>query len=284
MKTKILSANELEEYIDKHEGSKCAVIYFGNINAVKLHNAVPIIVSDVSVMDFDEIEDYDSYFSEAGRIAEFIAGADSSAEIICVDECGQDISSACAAAVEEYYNNNAINVFSDYRFSPNQVIYNKLLNALYRVGEKERDNRFHYIFAQEYDDVVFRLIDFYGKDSKELYDFFDFAEKVTSDRYGKGGVHFAEIIEDRKNYTLGNDVPTKCTDDIFEYRELLRVYLEQCGLSEEEAFELSEKVRMGFFYKKTFSHPLIPVYVTKWFSKVKYLPSVKRLLKNTQQL
>ena len=279
MKTKILSANELEEYIDKHEDSKCSVIYFGSISAVKFRNAVPTIVSDVSVMDFNDIKNYNSYFPEADRLADYILRTDCEAEIICIDEHGQNVSSACAAAIEEYFNNKAVNIFSDYRFCPNQVIYNKLLNAMYRVGHKERDNRCHYIFAQKYDDAVFKLIDFYGKDSKELSDFFDFTEKISSDRYGSESVQLAEIIEDRKRYALGS---VRCSNDIFEYRELLREYLEECGLSEDESFELSENVRMGFFYKKTFSHPLIPVYVTKWFSKVKYLPSVKRLLKNTQ--
>ncbi len=77
-------------------------------------------------------------------------------------------------------------------------------------------------------------------------------------------------------------------DKVFAYRELLREYLVDCGLNREEAFELSERVRKGYYYEKggrhpqRFSHPEIPKDVTDWFGKVKYLPSVRRLLEDEQ--
>lgn len=69
-------------------------------------------------------------------------------------------------------------------------------------------------------------------------------------------------------------------DNIFGYREILNKYLCDCGLSKKEAFQISEKVRKGFFYKKKYSHSKIPQDVTDWFSSVEYLPSVRRLLKD----
>ena len=66
-------------------------------------------------------------------------------------------------------------------------------------------------------------------------------------------------------------------DNVFGYRELLTQYLCECGLPKEEAFCLSEKVRKGYFYNKKYTHPKIPEYVTDCFSKVKYLPSIRRL-------
>lgn len=78
-------------------------------------------------------------------------------------------------------------------------------------------------------------------------------------------------------------------DKVFAYRELLRDYLEDCGLSKKEAFELSERVRKGFYCEKgikhpqRYSHPKIPKEVTDWFAKVRYLPSVRRLLENEQK-
>lgn len=72
-------------------------------------------------------------------------------------------------------------------------------------------------------------------------------------------------------------------DNIFGYREILTKYLCDCGLSNEEAFQISEKVRKGFFYKKEYKHSKIPQGVTHWFSSVKYLPSVRRLLDDEQE-
>lgn len=78
-------------------------------------------------------------------------------------------------------------------------------------------------------------------------------------------------------------------DKVFAYRELLRDYLVDCGLSKKEAFELSERVRKGYYYEKgarhpqRYSHPKIPKEVTDWFGKIKYLPSVRRLLEDEQK-
>ena len=72
-------------------------------------------------------------------------------------------------------------------------------------------------------------------------------------------------------------------DNIFGYRELLTRYLCDCGLPKEEAFYISERVRKGFMYNKKYEHPKIPKDVTEWFSSVKYLPSVRRLLEDERE-
>lgn len=72
-------------------------------------------------------------------------------------------------------------------------------------------------------------------------------------------------------------------DNIFGYRELLTKYLCDCGLSKEDAFYISEKVRKGYFYNKEYEHSQIPKVVTNWFASVKYLPSVRRLLEDEQE-
>ena len=69
-------------------------------------------------------------------------------------------------------------------------------------------------------------------------------------------------------------------DNIFGYRELLTEYLCDCGLSKEEAFSISDRVRKGLFHNKKYEHPEIPKAVTDCFSSVKYLPSVRRLLED----
>ena len=72
-------------------------------------------------------------------------------------------------------------------------------------------------------------------------------------------------------------------DNIFGYREILTKYLCKCGIPTDEAFQISERVRKGFFYKKEYKHYKIPQDVTDWFSSVKYLPSVRRLLDDEQE-
>ena len=44
---------------------------------------------------------------------------------------------ACAAAIKEYYEHNGISIFADYRYYPNQLIFNKVLDAL-RESDSER--------------------------------------------------------------------------------------------------------------------------------------------------
>lgn len=45
-------------------------------------------------------------------------------------ETFQSCSTACAAAIKEYYNKNGISIFVDYRYYPNQLIYHKVFDVL----------------------------------------------------------------------------------------------------------------------------------------------------------
>ncbi len=75
--------------------------------------------------------DFNSYFSEAKSLARFICECvDDGFDIICQCEYGQSRSAACAAAIKEFYDKDGISVFADYRYYPNQLIFNKLLEAL----------------------------------------------------------------------------------------------------------------------------------------------------------
>ena len=86
-------------------------------------------------LDYDELSDYaisfDEYFTEAKELATFIDSAIADGyEIICQCEYGQSRSAGCAAAIQEFYYHNGIEIFSDYRYFPNKMIYHKLLDAL----------------------------------------------------------------------------------------------------------------------------------------------------------
>ena len=80
---------------------------------------------------------YETYFPEADDLAKFIKKAkEDGLDIICQCEYGQSRSAGCAAAILEYYNRSGIKVFSNYKYYPNQVIFNKVYDALKSPIEK----------------------------------------------------------------------------------------------------------------------------------------------------
>lgn len=88
-------------------------------------------------IDIEILGDYglsfETYFPEADRLAAFIYEAvEDGADIICQCEYGQSRSAACAAAILEHFEGRGIDVFADYRYYPNQMIFNKLRDALDR--------------------------------------------------------------------------------------------------------------------------------------------------------
>ena len=92
----------------------------------------PVAIHDI---DIEILPDYgfnfDTYFPEAAALARYIIESVSSGyDIICQCEYGQSRSAACAAAIKEYYDKSGIEVFADYRYYPNQLVFNKLLYAL----------------------------------------------------------------------------------------------------------------------------------------------------------
>ncbi len=91
-------------------------------------------VHDIDIETLEEFGlTFDKYFQEANNLAEFIYYAyNDGCSMICQCEYGQSRSAACAAAILEHFNNNGISVFADYRYYPNQLIFNKMLEALNR--------------------------------------------------------------------------------------------------------------------------------------------------------
>ena len=91
---------------------------------------VPIHDIDIEILP-DYGLTFETYFSEAKDLAQYIIESiDKGYDIVCQCEYGQSRSAACAAAIKEYYDKNGIEVFADYRYYPNQLIFNKLLFAL----------------------------------------------------------------------------------------------------------------------------------------------------------
>ena len=80
---------------------------------------------------------YDTYFSEVDELAKFIYSAkDDGLDIICQCEYGQSRSAACASAILEHFDRNGISIFRDYRYYPNQLVFNKMYEALENYKER----------------------------------------------------------------------------------------------------------------------------------------------------
>ena len=81
---------------------------------------------------------YMSYFPEVDELAEFIYKAkEDGLDIICQCEHGQSRSAASAAAIMQHFYKNGIDIFTDYRYYPNQMVYNKVFDALESYADKK---------------------------------------------------------------------------------------------------------------------------------------------------
>lgn len=84
-----------------------------------------------ALTDFDLTEE--AYFPEADALAAYIYSAwEDGLNILCQCEYGQSRSAGCAAAILEHFENRGIDIFTDYRYDPNQLIYHKIFDALER--------------------------------------------------------------------------------------------------------------------------------------------------------
>lgn len=81
---------------------------------------------------------YESYFSDVNELASFIVQAvEEDMDILCQCDYGQSRSAACAAAILEHFERKGITIFADYRYYPNQLVFNKILEALKAKGQKK---------------------------------------------------------------------------------------------------------------------------------------------------
>lgn len=77
---------------------------------------------------------YKTYLAEADELAKFIDKAkENGLDIICQCDYGQSRSAACAAAILQHFEGRGIDVFSDYRYYPNQLVYHKVFDALEKL-------------------------------------------------------------------------------------------------------------------------------------------------------
>lgn len=144
MKVEIYSKKAIAELIAKEFPKNTAVISFytpkdkrgreghrvdyGGVCNRVFYVGVPDI--DIEILS-DYGYTYETYLAEAEQLAEFIKAAVADGlDIICQCDYGQSRSAACAAAILQYYENRGIDVFADYRYYPNQLVYHKVFDAL----------------------------------------------------------------------------------------------------------------------------------------------------------
>lgn len=140
MRTIILSRAEAEKLIaDGNFPGNAAVISFHDPDETDFvdYSAVTDTVFRIGLEDlsFDDLKDMnintDDYFPQADKLAEFIINADNNGyNFVCQCEHGESRSAAAAAAILQFFENVGVEIFANYRYCPNQVIFNKLLDAL----------------------------------------------------------------------------------------------------------------------------------------------------------
>lgn len=102
---------------------------------------VPIADIDIDCLS-DFGYSYADYLSEADDLAGFIrSAARDGCAILCQCDYGQSRSAACAAAILQHFERRGIDIFADYRYYPNQLVYHKIFDALERVKAAENGGK-----------------------------------------------------------------------------------------------------------------------------------------------
>lgn len=218
---------------------------------------IPIYDIDIEVLpEFDLT--YDTYFPEADSLAEFIERAvDDSLNIICQCEYGQSRSAACAAAILEYYFYSGIDVFSDYRYYPNQLIYNKVLNALKnkidvdcRVKKEVYPN---YLKRGKNMEVSQEILDFLtgvhgdrGTPEKRKEKIFDRAFELA---YMDMATHTVAYTEDAKKLYVGGDIKL-CNDNKMKIKSAIKEFVKENIFGDVNLSKLLKKISSEDKFKK----------------------------------
>lgn len=139
MKVSILSKSELFKLLEKKElTNKSAVVSFADEEDDFLEFPKGIDVLKVVFYDVRPSctvpEHYDNLLPEAKDIAHFVhtkilEGKD----IICQCDYGISRSAGLAAAILQRYAHKGLDVFADYRYTPNQFVFNKVYKALEKL-------------------------------------------------------------------------------------------------------------------------------------------------------
>lgn len=122
----------------KEMDDKTAIVSFSDYPTAITRIPSSIPTFRIALMDysFEQIHvDAESWFREGRSLAYFIKEKrEKGYRFLCQCECGVSRSAAVAAAILEYYEGKGIDIFSDFRYHPNKMIYLTLLKDLREKG------------------------------------------------------------------------------------------------------------------------------------------------------
>ena len=144
MKVSIFSRAGIQPLIDGEFPANTAVVSFHSPAGMKAADYAPVEYRGRAArlmyvcapdLDIDALPRsglcYETFMPEADALAAFIhqAVADGM-DVICQCDFGQSRSAACCAAILEYYERRGIEIFANYACYPNQMVFNRVLEAL----------------------------------------------------------------------------------------------------------------------------------------------------------
>ena len=139
MKVSILSKSELFKLIENNKlTSKSAVVSFADeedefLDFPKDIDVLKVVFYDIRPSSTVK-EHYDSILPEAKSIANFVSQAiNKGKDIICQCDYGISRSAGLAAAILERYAHKGLEVFADYKYTPNLFVYNKVYAELKKL-------------------------------------------------------------------------------------------------------------------------------------------------------
>lgn len=124
---------------DSEEGKlkNCAIVAFADDEDgfVNYSHNEPVFMVQVMDENYQNLSaSYEDFFPQVNELVLFINKyINLGYKIICQCEYGVSRSSGCAAAIKEFYERSGIEIFSDYRYRPNQVIFHKLMDAFEKL-------------------------------------------------------------------------------------------------------------------------------------------------------
>lgn len=139
MIVKVLSLSAIERLIEKGLPANTAIVSFSDteddfVEFPKGTDVLQIAFYDIRPHTVVK-EHYDKILPEAKQIAEYIYQKKKEGkDLICQCDYGISRSAGLAAAVLQRWSNKGIEVFADYRYTPNQFVYNKVLKELEQLG------------------------------------------------------------------------------------------------------------------------------------------------------
>ncbi len=139
MKVSILSKSELYKLIENNElTNKSAIVSFADeedefLDFPKDIDVLKVVFYDIRPSSVVK-EHYDSLLPEAKDIASFVSQKiNEGKDIICQCDYGISRSAGLAAAILERYAHKGLEVFTDYRYTPNLFVYNKVYRELMKL-------------------------------------------------------------------------------------------------------------------------------------------------------